>query len=403
MNPDKKAAAAVVLAALGYFVDLYDLILFSIVRVASLKDIGVSGEALLTEGVRLLNMQMIGMLIGGVLWGVLGDKRGRLSVLFGSIFLYSIANFANGYVHSVEAYAWLRLFAGIGLAGELGAGVTLVSELMTKENRGYGTMIIAGVGFLGGIMASLVGGLLHWRTAYILGGVMGFLLLGLRFGVYESGLFDQLKASGVERGNFLRLFADRERFTRYLCCILIGLPIWFTIGILITFSPELGKALGLAAAPEPAKSVLFYYIGTAFGDFASGFLSQKLRTRKAVVAGFLVLKAIAVAVYLGAARDSTAFLYGVCVVLGVATGYWAVFITIASEQFGTNIRATVTTSVPNFVRGATVPITLAFKSLKASIGVIGGASAVGAVCLILAFLALSRLEETYGKDLDYYE
>jgi putative MFS transporter len=395
---------AILVAALGYFVDIYDLILFSIVRVASLRAIGVAEDDLLDTGVLLLNMQMGGMLIGGVFWGVLGDKRGRLSVLFGSIFLYSVANVLNGFVQTVEGYAVLRLIAGIGLAGELGAGVTLVSELMDRESRGYGTTIIATIGICGAVAAALVGDLFDWRTAYFVGGGLGIALLLLRIGVYESGMFDRLKAqTHVRRGNFLSLFATRERARRYVCVILIGVPIWYVVGVLITFSPEFGRALGMAELPSAGRAVLFAYVGLALGDVVSGTASQLLRSRKKVVLAFLTMTVAGVALYFTVAPASLLAFYAVCAALGFATGYWAVFVTIASEQFGTNVRATATTSVPNFVRGAVVLLTSAFQAATPALGVVGSGVAVGAVAIAVAFASLAALDETFAKDLDFLE
>jgi MFS family permease len=393
---------SVLVAALGYFVDIYDLILFSIVRVKSLVAIGVPREQLLDTGALLLNMQMGGMLLGGLLWGILGDRRGRLSVLFGSIALYSAANIANAFVGSIGAYAALRLLAGVGLAGELGAGITLVSEIMSRESRGYGTTIVAAVGITGAVVAALVGDLFDWRIAYVVGGVMGIALLLLRIGVFESGMFQQVKASDVSRGNFFALFANQHRATKYLSVILIGVPIWYVVGILVTFSPEFGAAMGLTPPPNAGRAVMFTYIGLAVGDLASGWLSQILRSRKRVVLLFLTLTTLCVATYFVGPRTVTLF-YVLCVALGFSTGYWAVFVTIASEQFGTNIRATATTTVPNFVRGAVVLLTLSFQSLRAPLGTRASGVAIGAVTLVVAFLALGGLEETCGKDLDYIE
>jgi putative MFS transporter len=394
---------SVLVAALGYFVDIYDLILFSIVRVRSLAAIGVPKEQLLDTGTLLLNMQMAGMLVGGLLWGILGDRRGRLSVLFGSIALYSAANIANAFVGSVGAYAALRLLAGIGLAGELGAGITLVSEIMSRESRGYGTAIVAAVGITGAVVAALVGDLFDWRIAYIVGGVMGIALLLLRIGVFESGMFEQVKSRDVSRGNFFALFANRERAIKYLSVILIGVPIWYVIGILVTFSPELGAAIGVAPSPNAGRAVMYTYIGLAVGDIASGWLSQIIGSRKRVAMAFVLMTALCVTIYfLGLVRTPAMF-YVLCGVMGFAIGYWAVFVTIASEQFGTNIRATATTTVPNFVRGAVVLLTLSFSYLRGPLGIRGSAMAIGVVTLTLAFVALRGLEETYGKDLDYVE
>jgi len=399
----KPIRLVILVAALGYFVDIYDLILFSVVRGPSLLALGVPKAELLDKGVLLINMQMGGMLLGGILWGILGDKRGRLSVLFGSIALYSVANVLNGLVETLPQYAALRLIAGVGLAGELGAGITLVSEGMDRKSRGYGTTIVATVGICGAVVAALVASRTSWRTAYFVGGGLGFGLLVLRVGVYESGLFEVVKRSGVERGNFFRLFSPWSRLRRYLGVILVGVPIWYAVGVLVTLSPELGADMKMAEVPEARLAVLWSYVGLALGDLGSGALSQLLRSRKRVVLLFLVLTAASVALYFTVGRASTTAFYAVCAVLGFSTGYWAVFVTIASEQFGTNLRATATTTAPNFVRGAVVPVTFSFQLLKGSLGVSGSAIAVGAGTLALAFLALRVLDETYGKDLDFQE
>jgi MFS transporter, putative metabolite:H+ symporter len=400
---------AVVVAALGYFVDVYDLILFGMVRTASLKDLGISGTALTEQGVYLLNMQMIGMLAGGVLWGVLGDKRGRLSVLFGSITLYSLANIANGMVHSVESYAWCRLAAGIGLAGELGAGITLVSELMDRRTRGIGTTIVAAFGLSGGVMAGLVGGAIpgvgfDWRTAYYIGGGMGLALLVLRVGVVESGMFRTVAANKqVSRGNFFLLFTSWRRFGRYLAVIALGVPVWYVMGILFTFAPELGKALGLPEAPRAATALTFAYGGAAIGDAASGLLSYRLRSRRAALAIFLTLTAAAVVAYFALGGTSLTVFYALAAICGLGAGYWAVFVSTAAELFGTNLRATVATTVPNFVRGSLVLLTILFKELWAPFGLVGAAIAVGVFAFAVALTGLATLRETFGVDLDFHE
>ncbi|WP_345247906.1 MFS transporter [Nibrella saemangeumensis] len=393
----------VMVAALGYLVDMYDLFLFSVVRVPSLKAIGVTGDALLSDGIFLLNMQMAGMLIGGVFWGVMGDKRGRLSVLFGSILLYSLANIGNGLVNTVGQYALLRFIAGVGLAGELGAGVTLVTEVLPKEIRGYGTTIVATMGVLGAIMAYFVADLFDWRISYFIGGGLGLMLLVLRINVFESAAFVKAKEKSVDRGNLLMLFNNKTRFLKYLQCILIGLPIWFVVGILITFSPEFGQALGLSEPVVAGKAVMLAFTGQVFGDIASGFLSQYLKSRKKVILLFVLLSSVFIAVYLLApVKDITAF-YIICTLLGFANGYWALFVTIAAELFGTNLRATVATTVPNFVRGAVIPLASLFTLFKPSVGTVSSALLVGGLTLTLALVALFYLEETFKKDLDYVE
>jgi len=399
----KNVYAIIIVAALGYFVDIYDLILFSVVRVSSLKSLGITGDALLNDGVLLLNMQMAGMLIGGILWGILGDKRGRISVLFGSIFLYSIANILNSFVMDINQYALLRFIAGIGLAGELGAGITLVSEVMSKESRGYGTMIVATIGIFGAVVAALVSDLFEWRNAFLIGGGMGIILLILRIGVYESGMYKSLEKTQVQKGNFIKLFTDKKLFFKFINSIAIGIPIWFIVGVLITFSPEFAKAFGITESISTGKAVMFCYIGLAAGDLLSGMLSQIFKSRKKVIAGFIILELIFVLTYLFLNKFDTTFLYISCLLLGISGGYWAVFVTNASEQFGTNIRATVTTSVPNVVRGAVVPATLLFQYLTPYTGIVYSALIVGFITIAIALFSVSKLEETFGKDLNYLE
>ncbi len=395
----------IIVAALGYFVDIYDLLLFSIIRVESLKAIGITDSADLQNiGLSLLNWQMLGMLIGGLGWGILGDKKGRLSVLFGSIVLYSIANIANGFVETVPQYQVLRFIAGLGLAGELGAGITLVSEIMSKEKRGYGTTIVASVGILGAVAAYFVSQVWDWRTAYFVGGGLGLALLLLRISVYESGMFNSIKEKLVERGNFLQLFQSKERFYRYMKCILVGLPTWFVVGILITFAPEFSKAFGMSEAVETGGAAIMYcYTGLTLGDLASGIMSQLLKSRKKALLFFHLFSAATIVWYLTSGDISQDFFYLKIFFIGFGVGYWAIFVTIAAENFGTNLRATVTTTVPNFARGALVLITPFFKAMKESFGQIGGAYAVGATCVFIALAVLYFLPETYGKDLNYLE
>ncbi|RYE17641.1 MAG: MFS transporter [Sphingobacteriaceae bacterium] len=392
-----------IVAALGYFVDIYDLLLFSIVRVPSLKALHVADDRLLQDGIYLINVQMAGLLIGGILWGIIGDKKGRLSVLFGSILLYSIANIANGFVINLNQYVLLRFIAGIGLAGELGAGITLVAEILPKHLRGYGTSLVASIGLLGAVLAYFVANIFDWKIAYIIGGGLGILLLLLRLNVFESGMFKSVKEQQVSRGNFLMPFGSRLRFIKYLRCILIGIPIWFVIGILITFSPEFGKSLGLSVPVEAGKAVMFNYIGLSLGDLSSGFLSQQFQSRKRVVLFFIALTTAVGTIYLYFMPDLLWFFYLICLGLGFSIGYWALFVTIAAEQFGTNLRATVATTVPNFVRGSVNIMTPAFLLFKTHYGIMVSAAIVGACTIMLALLGLWKMDETYSKDLNYNE
>jgi MFS family permease len=403
-NKSKNVALIILVASLGYFVDIYDLILFSVVRVKSLKDLGVADGDMLSVGATIINSQMFGMLVGGIIWGVLGDKRGRLSVLFGSIITYSLANIANGFVTTVDAYTVVRFIAGVGLAGELGAGITLVAETMSKKNRGYGTMIVACVGLMGAVMAALISDHYTWQTSYFIGGGMGLLLLTLRIGLVESGMFKETTEKGeVQRGNFFMLFNNWSRFKKYLCCILIGLPLWYVVGVLVTFSPEFGKALNATGVLNAGKGIMYCYIGISVGDVVAGLLSQMLKSRKQVMFIFLILTAIAVAVYLYSFGITPERFILLSLLLGFASGYWATFVTIAAEQFGTNLRATVTTTVPNFIRGSLIAITLSFQFFKDKLGILQGAMVVGAICIIISIIALSQLKETFSKDLDYVE
>jgi putative MFS transporter len=407
-NEVKNTNLLVLIAALGYFVDIYDLVLFSVERIDSLKEIlgaSASKDEIKNVGMQLLNWQMGGMLVGGIVWGIYGDKKGRLSVLFGSILMYSLANIANGFVQTVEQYALLRFISGFGLAGELGAGITLVSETMSKEKRGIGTMIVATVGVFGAVVAGFMGDIItNWRYSFFLGGGMGLLLLIMRIGVFESGMFESMKKSNITKGNLLLLLKSKTNLMKYLGVIAIAVPVWYVMGILITFSPEMMKSLGVTTfTPDPGKAIMFAYLGITFGDFLSGMLSQLLKSRKKVLTLFLVLTILSVFMYFTLAVKSEFMFYGVITFVGIATGYWAVFMSTAAELFGTNIRATVTTTAPNFVRGSVIFLTLGFRYLEVYFSAINAAVLIGIVTFIPAFLALYKMEETFHKDLDYVE
>jgi MFS transporter, putative metabolite:H+ symporter len=393
---------AVAAAALGYFVDLYDIVIFGVVRVSSLAELGLIGEDNTRWGILLLNLQMIGMLVGGFLWGIVGDRFGRRIALITTIALYSLANLANAFVVSVEQYAVLRLLAGIGLAGELGAGVTLIAELLPKHRRGYGTTAIAFLGLLGALTASFSGDLLHWRWAYALGGGLGLLVLALRLAVLqESAMFEQQKARG---GGQARLLLQRPRLLlRYLAVIAIGVPIWYVSALFVTFAPEIGRALELSAPLVVAEVLRWQSIGLALGSGFSGLISERLRSRKRVIAFCLVVMAALIVVLMTRPGDSVR---GYCMLMGVIglmQGYWTVFLATGAEQFGTNVRATVSTSVPNIVRAATVPVTLSLGALMPALGIVDATLLIGAVVFVLAFVALWGLRETYGVELDYAE
>ncbi|MCC6372484.1 MAG: MFS transporter [Bacteroidia bacterium] len=404
----------IVVAALGYFVDIYDLVLFGMERVASLQDIlkndfpndAERKSMVAAIGSDLLSYQMIGMLLGGIFWGILGDKKGRLSVLFGSIIVYSLANIANGFVTNTLWYAILRFVSGFGLAGELGAGITLVSETMKKEDRGIGTTIVASIGLFGAVVAGLTTILLdNWRVSYFIGGGMGLLLLFLRIGVFESGMFNNLKEDkSIKKGNFFYLFSHPKLLMKYLNIILVAIPVWFVMFFLVQFAPEMSSALGLKNGPTEAKiPIMVAYIGITIGDVVSGLTSQKMQSRKKVLFLFISLTLLFSILYYLFAAVSVFVFYTIVFCIGFATGYWAVFMSSASELFGTNIRATVTTTAPNFVRGAVTLMALSNDCLKPQFGFVTSSLIVGCVVFVLAFVAAYFLEETFNKDLNYSE
>ena len=396
-------ALPVIVAALGYFVDVYDLLLFNIVRVPSLKDLGLSDADTSLVGGRILNFQQAGLLLGGIFWGILGDKRGRLSVLFGSIVTYSLANIACGFVQDPHLYALLRFVAGLGLAGELGAGITLISEILPKHLRGYGSSLVASVGLLGAVVAYFTVALFDWRTTYFIGGGMGLGLLVLRVSVLESGMFKRVQQTGIVRGDFRALFRGRQRVLRYLRCMGLAVPTYLVIGILATFGNEFGQALGIVDPIQPGRCVMFTYVGTVAGDLVSGLLSQWLRSRRKAIGLMMGLSLLFVGVYLSGFIHSTNAFYAVCVGMGFSIGYIAMFLTVTAESSGTNLRATATTSIANNVRATTLLTIPAFQAMKLSIGVLGAATVVAIVCFAIGFWALATIEETFGKELDYTE
>ncbi len=396
-------ALPVIVSALGFFVDVYDLLIFSIVRIPSLQSMGYSEAEVSKIGTFIFNSQQAGLLAGGILWGVWGDKKGRLSVLFGSIVTYSLANIACGFVEDPNTYALLRFIAGVGLSGEIGAAMTLVTEIIPKEIRSLGPTLVAGVGYLGAGAAYLTQEWFEWRTAYMVGGGMGLLLLLLRVSVFESGLFLELKEQKVSRGNYFYFFSSWPRFVKYLRCVMIGVPTWFVVGILGTFGNEFGKALGITEAISPGKCVMFIYFGLTAGDFFSGPLSQWLHSRRKAIGYIMFVGAFCAGVYLFGGITSPTIFYIICFLSGICTGYIGLYLMMVAELYGTNLRATATTSVPSIVRGMAIPMTLAFQAFKPSLGTLGGAAILGALCYGLALFSLTKTEETYGKALDFME
>ncbi len=394
---------AVIVSALGFFVDVYDLLLFGIVRKPSLTDLGLSPEEVLSQGEFIISVQMIGLLIGGILWGIIGDKKGRLSVLFGSILLYSIANILNGMVVNTTQYAVLRFIAGVGLAGELGAGITLVSELLPKEKRGIAAAMVASFGILGAVTAFFMKEFFTWRMCYYIGGGLGLVLLVLRVSVSESNLYTQIKTTAVQRGNYFMFFNNKERFVRYLRCILIGLPAWYIIGVLVTFSDQFGVAFGIEGI-DPGKAIMMLYMAIAFGDLSVGLLSQRLKSRKKALFIFYGITILFTTLFFLQDGGSATTFYLICAGLGYGTGFTVVYITMSAEQFGTNLRATAAISIPNVVRGALPLIIVLFKFMRNLFdSYVTGGWVTGVILMSIAIIAAWKMEETFGKDLNFVE
>jgi len=396
---------AVLVAALGYFVDIYDLLLFHIVRVDSLTDLGLNAAQIKSEGEFIISIQMIGLLIGGIIWGMLGDKKGRLSVLFGSIILYSVANIINGFVQTPNQYALVRFVAGLGLAGELGAGITLVSELVSKEKRGLSTSLVAGIGLTGAVAAYFISLYFDWRTCYFIGGGLGFCLLLMRISVFESDMFKKVKETVVVKGNFLMFFTNKARLKKYILAILIGLPTWYVIGILVAFSNDFAEQFGITEKVLPKKTTMYAYVGIAVGDVLVGLVSHWLKSRKKALFIFFFLTAVSIGFYfMQDGSGGASQMYLICAALGFSTGFWAIFVTMAAEQFGTNLRATAATTIPNMVRGALPLMLILFNSLQYYTGsYITAGLYVGIIVMAISITAAYFTKETFGKDLNFVE
>jgi MFS family permease len=397
----------VFVAALGYFVDVYDLLLFTIVRQPSVMSLGATAETIIVDSAHIINWQMSGLLIGGILWGVLGDKKGRLKVLFGSIILYSLANFLTSFVQTVDQYAYCRFIGGIGLAGELGAGITLVSEMLPKNKRGIGTSLVAGIGLFGAVFAYFTFKVTSdWRLCYQIGGVLGFFLLILRVKVAESFMFESAKLANISKGNFLMFFSSYQRFSKYIKAILIGLPTWFVIGVMVNYSNKFASGLYGVNLIDSGKAVMFAYIGIALGDLLIGYVSQYFQSRKKALLVFYSLNIVCMIFFFSNINSNDNSMYLICGLLGFSTGYWAIFNTMAAEQFGTNLRATAATTIPNMVRGALPLINFLFLDiLQKKLGwtIIQSGIFTGATVMLITLIAFVFTEETYHKDLDYLE
>lgn len=397
----------VLVAALGYFVDVYDLLLFTIVRQPSVLAVGSSLETIIVDSAHIINWQMSGLLIGGILWGIIGDKQGRLKVLFGSILLYSLANILTAYVQTVDQYAYCRFVGGIGLAGELGAGITLVSEMLPKNKRGIGTSMVAGIGLFGAVFAYFTFKYTQdWRLCYKIGGGLGFFLLVLRVRVAESFMFESAKLANINKGNFFLFFSSYKRFSKYIKAILIGLPTWFVIGVMVNYSNKFATGLYGDNLIDSGRSVMFAYIGIAVGDLLIGWVSQYFQSRKKALLLFYTISILGMILFFSAFNNSDTRMYAICAFLGFSTGYWAIFNQMAAEQFGTNLRATAATTIPNMVRGALPLINFLFLDiLQKSMGwtIVQSGIVTGTVVMGITLIAFVFTEETYHKDLDYLE
>lgn len=398
----------VIVGALGFFVDIYDLLLFNIVRIQSFTELGVATDQMKNKGETVIIWQMLGLVIGGLIWGVLGDKKGRKSVLFGSILLYSLATIANGFVTDIDQYTWLRFIAGLGLAGELGASITLTSEILPKEKRGIAATIIACSGVMGTITAYIIYSLSgkDWRLCYFIGGGMGIALLFLRVSVLESGMYDAVKQSKEKMGSLLMLFNNGDRFLRYLRSILIGLPVWYIIGVIISFSDEFARQFGIEGFDQP-KALMLQYAALGFGDLSAGLLSNYFKSRKKTLLIFYGIAALFILLFFATRGGGNATnMYIICMGLGFGSGISVQYITMSAEQFGTNLRATAAISIPNMVRGFLPLILLLFQLLRGEnfIGdYVTAAWVTGAIIMCIGFIAAIYTKETFGKDLRFVE
>jgi MFS family permease len=381
--------------------------LFTIVRQPSVLAVGSTLETIIVDSAHIINWQMSGLLIGGILWGIIGDKKGRLKVLFGSILLYSVANILTSFVQTVDQYAYCRFVGGIGLAGELGAGITLVSEMLPKHKRGIGTSMVAGIGLFGAVFAYFTFQYTKdWRLCYQIGGGLGVFLLILRVKVAESFMFESAKLENIQKGNFFMFLNNKKRFSKYIKAILIGLPTWFVIGVLVNYSNKFATANYGENLIDSGRSVMFAYVGIATGDLIIGYVSQYFKSRKKALLLFYLLNIAGMVLFFSALNDSDDRMYAICGFLGFSTGYWAIFNQMAAEQFGTNLRATAATTIPNMVRGALPLINLLFLDiLQKSLGwsIIQSGIFTGAIVMGITLIAFVFTEETYHKDLDYLE
>lgn len=398
-----KEVKMIILAAAGYFVDIYDLLIFSSERVESLEEIGVPVQNMKSVALMLQNYQMAGLIAGGFIFGMLADKLGRVRVLFASILLYSFANLGNAFVTTVPVFAAFRFIAGLGLAGELGIALSWISESLQRNQRTIATMIVSAIGLCGGITAAIVSSLLHWQTSYIIGGLMGLLLLGFRITVQESELYKKTKHESLQKGNLIQLFSNKSQMARFTLCVLSGAPSFIFMSIYVTLAPEFATAFNITGKISVSHAIMVYLIAFTVSDILCGLLSRMLQQRKAALLIYVMIQTLAVGFFFLVPPITSTDLYMRCVFLGFSVGYWGILITNSLEQFGTNIRATVATSTSNLIRGITIPATIVFSLVASSLGIIASGMIIGFSLIAISVISILLLEDKFENDLNFAE
>lgn len=397
----KQEILTVLVVALGYYVDAYDLLVMSAVRKPSLLSLGVPESETLNIGLSLLNYQLVGLMIGGVMWGVIADKYGRKKALFGSILIYSFANIANGYINSVNMYYWLRIIAGFGLAGELGVGISLITENVAKERRTISTAIVSFFGMLGASTGGWFGSIFEWQNCFLIGGFAGLLLLLLRLKVEESVMFNEIKDKNVSKGNIWMIIKNPKTLLTYFFCTLAGAASILFIGVFIQSTPELGKLFNLNITAGIA--LIWYYLGASVSEIIAGLLSKLLKERKAPIYIFYAISLLAITNFCVNVPNSPYFFYLNCLFLGFGLGWWSQLITLSAELFGINVRATAATSIPTFARAWNIPFSNIFKQNIPNLGIVNSAFGIGVIVVSLAIISITMVKETFENDANFIE
>lgn len=411
-HKEQSIALLILVASLGYFVDAYDLIIASVVRSSAIVELGLAqvGTPEHTKYAQLFEyVQSAGILLGGIIFGVYSDKKGRKKALYYSIAIYSIANILNGLLSASvpfvgTVYCILRFICGFALAAELSIGIVMISETMKAKHRGYGTMIVVSFGILGAVLAAVLFEFIgiHWQTLYLIGGIAGVLLLIFRFSVKETNPFLDLENQESERGSWVMIFKNRRLLKILFNAILLGFPIYFFISIPIKFATDYGKELGLTI--KGTIPIIVFYIAMSVSDIIANYLCQLFENRKKVLYFYLGLCTISVfLLHFYPPTTPEQYFYLFSPLMGFASGYWALLITFTNEQIGTNIRSTYTTAVPNVVRSLFIPIQLLLTVLQPTFGTSTSVFYIGVLAVILALLGLYSLKETWGKNLKFID